>query len=148
MPLTVLSPVAGTVVDVADVPDPVFAEQMVGPGVAVEPADGVAVAPVDGRVVSLHPHAFVVQGDGGAVLVHLGIDTVQLRGDGFDVRTAQDDHVTAGQVLVTWDPGAVRAGGRATVCPVVVLEVDAGAMTPLAAPGSVVAAGDPLLRVG
>jgi PTS system glucose-specific IIA component len=148
VPLTVLSPVAGTVVAVTDVPDPVFAEQMVGPGVGVEPADGVVVAPVDGRVVSLHPHAFVVQAADGAVLVHLGIDTVQLGGAGFDVRTTVGDDVTAGQPLVAWDPPAVRAGGRATVCPVVVLEADPAALVVLAAPGSVVAPGDPLLRVG
>jgi PTS system N-acetylglucosamine-specific IIA component len=80
--LTVLAPVAGTVVATADIDDPVFSAGLVGPGTAVEPDDGgEVVAPITGRIVKMHPHAFVVQHDDGhAVLVHLGIDTVQLGG--------------------------------------------------------------------
>ncbi|WP_418275188.1 PTS sugar transporter subunit IIA [Isoptericola jiangsuensis] len=148
MTLTVGSPVAGTVVAITAVPDPVFAEQMVGPGTAVEPADGVAVAPVDGTVVSLHPHAFVLQHAGGAaVLVHLGIDTVELAGEGFTLHVAKGDRIAAGDVVVHWDPDAVRAGGRSAVCPVVLLESGADQVDPAAAPGAVVAAGTPLLTV-
>ncbi len=79
----VRTPFAGPVVALADVPDPVFAEQLVGAGVAVDPtgAEGpvTAVAPVDGSIVKLHPHAFALQGAAGTdVLVHVGIDTVKL----------------------------------------------------------------------
>jgi PTS system glucose-specific IIA component len=148
MTLIVGSPVAGTAVAVTDVPDPVFAQQMVGPGIAVEPSDGVVVAPVDGTVVSLHPHAFVVQhADGAAVLVHLGIDTVELAGEGFALHVAKGDTVAAGAVVVRWDPDAVRAGGRSAVCPVVLLESGDDVVEPVAAAGSVVAAGAPLLAV-
>ena len=75
------SPMAGDVHPLADVPDPVFAQGLVGPGVAIVPiseAEVTVVAPIAGRIVKLHPHAFVIQAEGFGVLVHLGIDTVQL----------------------------------------------------------------------
>lgn len=128
-----------------------FRDALVGPGVAIDPyaADRVVTrAPVAGRVATVHPHAaVVVTSDGTGVLVHLGIDTVQLHGDGFDVHVARGDEVAAGDPLVTWSPRAVVAGGRSALCPVVVLDVPAGAVEVLAAPGSHVVAGDPLLEV-
>lgn len=130
-PIVVCAPVAGRVVPLSDVPDLVFAEEMVGPGIAVEPdpGPGTAVAPVDGRVVMLHAHAFVVQSSSGrGVLVHLGIDTVQLEGDGFELLAAVDDEVTAGTPLVRWDPSAVAAAGRAAVCPVVAVDAPSSAL--------------------
>lgn len=152
MPLLVRSPVSGTVVPVADVPDPVFAEGMVGPGTAVEPgegSDGRVVAPLDGRLVKLHPHACVVQSPGGqAVLVHLGIDTVRLGGEGFTVHVREGDTVRTGDLLVEWDPAAVRDRGLSALCPVVVLEAAAEDVRPTAPPGTEVAAGDPLLELG
>ena len=78
--MIVQSPVAGTTVSMTEVPDAVFAQAMVGPGIAVQPDGGRAdaLSPIDGTVATLHPHAFVVAGeDGRAVLVHLGIDTVK-----------------------------------------------------------------------
>ncbi|WP_407319426.1 PTS glucose transporter subunit IIA [Isoptericola halotolerans] len=148
MPLSVRSPVSGTVVPVADVPDPVFAEGMVGPGTAVEPVGRTALSPVDGTVVKLHPHACVVQvPDGPAVLVHLGVDTVRLAGEGFSVRVTEGATVRAGDPLVEWDPEAVRAAGLAAVCPVVVLEAAPESVHLVAAAGTVVAAGEPLLQV-
>ncbi|HEV2087897.1 MAG TPA: PTS glucose transporter subunit IIA [Cryptosporangiaceae bacterium] len=136
----VLSPLTGSVVGLEGVPDPVFAEAMVGPGTAVDPerAPGEAVAPIDGKVVKLHPHAYVVVDDAGhGVLVHLGIDTVHLRGEGFTVLAAEGDEVRAGQPLVRWDPGAVAASGHSPVCPVVALDVTAEALADLAPPGPV-----------
>ncbi|WP_019814009.1 PTS sugar transporter subunit IIA, partial [Saccharomonospora saliphila] len=125
MTLRVLSPVAGTAVPLSRVPDAVFAEAMVGPGVAVEPDErrGDAVAPIDGTVVTLHPHAFVVAADDGrAVLVHLGIDTVKQQGTGFTVHVVRGESVRAGQPLVGWDPGAVRQAGYSPMVPVVALD--------------------------
>jgi PTS system glucose-specific IIA component len=131
MSLPVGSPVAGRVVPLTEVPDPVFAEAMVGPGLAVVPAaePGDAVAPVSGTIVTLHPHAFVVATDSGqAVLVHLGIDTVKLKGDGFTLHVAKGDQVEAGQPVVGWHPAAIEAAGYATVCPVIALDVGAEAI--------------------
>ena len=123
--LRVLAPVPGRVLPLAEVPDPVFSGGMVGPGAAVDPPRGPlqAVAPVDGRIVKLHPHAFVVVSPTGrGVLVHLGIDTVQLKGEGFRLLAAEGDEVAAGAPLVEWDTAEVEAGGRSPVSPVIALD--------------------------
>lgn len=140
------SPVTGRVVALTEVPDPVFSGAMVGPGLAVvpagEPAD--AVAPVAGTIATLHPHAFVVQTDSGlGVLVHLGIDTVRLRGEGFTLHVAKGDMVVAGQPVVGWHPAAIADAGYATVCPVVALDASADAIADQHAEGPV-HKGDPL----
>ncbi len=143
MNLPVLSPLPGTVLPMQEVPDPVFAGSIVGPGVAVdpprEPLD--VVSPVDGRLVKLHPHAFVVLAvlpEGGVgVLVHLGIDTVQLKGEGFTLYVDEGAEVSAGQKIVRWDPAAIEAGGRSPVCPVVALDAKAEAISEIAEPGEV-----------
>lgn len=148
MTLTLLAPVAGRVLALADVDDPVFAQELVGPGLAIDPVregESKVVSPVDGTIVKLHAHAFVVQvADGRAVLVHLGLDTVQLGGEGFVLHAAEGDAVRAGDVVVTWSPADVEAGGRSPVCPVVALDA-AGAVELLAAPGDAITAGEPLL---
>ncbi len=145
--LDVLSPVPGRVIELGKVPDPVFAQALVGPGLAVDPDRSgpvTAVAPVPGRLVKLHPHAFVVQtADGAGLLTHLGIDTVQLAGEGFQLHVAEGDEVAAGAPVVTWDPAAVEAGDRSPVVPVIALEATAGALTGLHAAGPV-QAGDVL----
>lgn len=131
MTATVLAPVAGTVVGLAAVPDPVFAQALVGPGTAIDPArePGTAVAPVDGTIAKLHPHAFVVvTAEGRGVLVHLGIDTVNLKGEGFETLAAEGDKVAAGDPLVRWNPADVEARGLSPVCPVVALDAAADAL--------------------
>jgi glucose-specific phosphotransferase system IIA component len=135
----------------ADVPDPVFAEEMVGPGVAIEPTvepDGgptTVVSPIAGKVLKVLPHAFVVLGDGVGVLVHLGINTVRLEGEGFEVLATQGDEVAAGDPMITWDPSALpaSAGGQdvSPVVPVVLMDGVKGSVTSEAIGGSV-AAGD------
>jgi sugar PTS system EIIA component len=144
--LTVGSPVPGKTVAMTEVPDPVFAQAMVGPGLAVEPSGGRqnAVAPVDGTVVTLHPHAFVVATeDGRAVLVHLGIDTVKQKGEGFTLHVVKGESVRAGQPMVEWDPDAVVAAGYSAVVPVVALDASADVLSGLLT-GAEVAAGDPV----
>jgi len=108
-----------------DVPDPIFAQSMVGPGAAIDPPRGVveAVAPISGTVLKVLPHAYVIVTAGGVgILVHLGIDTVQLEGQGFTVHVEKGDEVTAGQLVVTYDVPAVEALGRNPIVPVVALE--------------------------
>jgi PTS system glucose-specific IIA component len=121
----VTAPLAGRVAPLSTVPDSVFAEQMLGSGVAIEPVDGRldVVAPIPGSIAKLHPHAFVVVGDDGAgVLVHLGIDTVELGGTAFEVHAAEGDAVAAGDTVVTMDADLVREHGLPAVCPVVLME--------------------------
>jgi PTS system glucose-specific IIA component len=146
--LAVLAPVTGAVLPLAEVPDAVFAEAIVGPGVALDPERRplAAVAPVTGRIVKLHPHAFVVlTGTGRAVLTHLGIDTVQLKGEGFERLLAEGDEVTVGTPVIAWDPAAVEASGRSPICPVIALDAAAGAIS-LSAVGERVDAGAKLFR--
>ncbi|THA23456.1 PTS glucose transporter subunit IIA [Streptomyces sp. RKND-216] len=143
---TVTSPMAGRAVGLSAVPDAVFSGAMVGPGTAVDPgrAPTVAVSPMDGIIVSLHPHAFVVvDPEGRGVLVHLGIDTVQLNGDGFEVVATKGDTVERGQAIVRWDPGAVERAGKSPLSPVIALDASTGSLTGLVEEGTV-ACGGPL----
>ncbi|MGH3458574.1 PTS sugar transporter subunit IIA [Aeromicrobium sp.] len=142
----VVAPVPGRVVGLADVPDPVFAQQVVGSGVAIDPdrAPGTAVAPVAGRLLKLHPHAFIVlTASGKGVLVHLGIDTVQLDGKGFDLLASEGDEVAAGDPVVRWDPAAVETSGRSPIVPVVVMDTAADTVS-TSVVGSSVDVGDRL----
>ncbi|MFJ4696521.1 PTS glucose transporter subunit IIA [Streptomyces sp. NPDC088766] len=137
---TVTSPLAGRTIGLAAVPDPVFSGAMVGPGTAIDPVrePSEAVSPVDGVIVSLHPHAFVVvDAEGHGVLTHLGIDTVQLNGEGFELLVNKGDTVTRGQGIVRWDPVAVEEAGKSPVCPVVALEATVDTLGDLREDGDV-----------
>ena len=143
------TPLAGTVVSLADVPDPVFAGLIVGAGLAIEPEDGatevLVVSPVAGRVVKVHPHAFVLLDEAGAgVLVHLGIDTVRMDGAGFTVHVADGDEVARGARMITFDPTAVRRAGYSAVCPVVVMQSKPDDVEPAVAVGTSAVLGEPL----
>lgn len=134
--LTVCAPVPGRARWLVEVPDPVFAAALVGPGVAVDPERGplTAHAPVSGRLATLYPHAYVViTDDERAVLVHLGIDTVQLAGAGFELLATLGDRVVAGEPVVGWDAARIEAGGRSPVCPVIALDAAPQAVSRLAA---------------
>lgn len=98
---------------------------MVGFGAAVEPPQAVvhAVAPVSGKLLKLMPHAYIVMtADNVGILVHLGIDTVQLKGAGFTSHATQGDDVTAGQAIITYDVPSVVAAGMSPIVPVVVMD--------------------------
>ncbi|WP_019066503.1 PTS sugar transporter subunit IIA [Streptomyces hokutonensis] len=143
---SVTSPLAGRAIGLTEVPDPVFSGAMVGPGTAIDPVrePSEAVSPVDGVIVSLHPHAFVVvDSEGHGVLTHLGIDTVQLNGEGFELLVNKGDTVTRGQSVVRWNPAAVEAAGKSPVCPIVALEATAESLSELREDGDV-KAGDRL----
>lgn len=150
MSIRLASPVPGVVRPLADVPDPVFAQEIVGPGVAVEPdrtGRQDVLAPCDGIVGALHPHAFALEvGDGHAVLVHVGVDTVRLAGSGFVLHVTRGQEVRAGDRVLSWSPVDVAAAGLSTVCPVVVLQGAAADLVRLVADGGHVAAGAPLLE--
>ena len=122
---SVLAPVGGRAVPLQDVPDPVFSQGMVGYGAAIDPPRGVvdAVAPVSGKILKLLPHAYIVMTpDNVGILVHLGLDTVQLNGEGFTTHVSQGDDVTAGQVIITYDVPSVEAKGLNPIVPVVVMD--------------------------
>jgi len=121
----VLAPVAGLALPLAEVPDPVFAQGMVGYGAAVEPPHQVveALAPVSGKILKLLPHAYVIMtAEQVGVLVHLGLDTVTLEGRGFTAHLAQGDDVDAGQSVITYDVPAIVAAGLSPMVPVAVMD--------------------------
>jgi glucose-specific phosphotransferase system IIA component len=127
----VLAPCPGKVVPLTSVDDPVFAAEMVGPGVAIDPDPGevTVVSPVAGTVVKLHPHAFVVLDPSGVgVLVHLGINTVRLEGRGFEVLATEGATVAAGDPMVRWDPSTIAGDGISTVVPVVAMDRPKGSV--------------------
>ena len=147
MDIYISSPLTGTAIGLAEVPDPVFAGRMVGPGAAVDPDRKlqIAVAPIAGRLVKLKPHAFVVQSDDGrGILVHLGIDTVNLDGAGFELVATEGDRLRAGQPVVTWNPADVEAGGLSPVSPVIALDAESAAIDAIVA--GAVMAGDELFH--
>ncbi|KRE37493.1 PTS glucose transporter subunit IIA [Janibacter sp. Soil728] len=130
----VLAPCAGRVLPITECVDEVFAGQLVGPGLVIEPPDGIqtVVAPIAGAVMKIHPHAFVVVGEGAGVLVHLGINTVRLEGAGFEVHTTQGSTVSVGDPIISWDPATLpsEAAGQAISrqVPVVVLDAPADSL--------------------
>ncbi|MDR1851552.1 MAG: PTS glucose transporter subunit IIA [Propionibacteriaceae bacterium] len=146
--MRVFAPVSGKVVAMEDVPDPVFAQAIVGPGLAIEPdADATkALAPVSGRIAKIHPHAVVIEAEAKGVLAHLGLNTVELNGQGFTLHAADNEDVQAGQIIIEWDPQAVREGGRSAIVPVVAMQAKAEDVHGLVAPGEHVNAGQALLE--
>ena len=143
----VMSPLDGTAVAISEVPDPVFAGGVMGPGVAIEPTGDTVYAPGAGTVVAAQPtgHAFGLQLDNGAeILIHVGIDTVNLKGEGFDVKVANGDRVDVGTPLVVFDRAVIENAGYPLITPVIVLNADAFETVDPVELGRV-GAGDPLL---
>ena len=146
---SLLSPAVGTVIDLADVNDPVFSSGAMGPGFGVIPDAGEIVAPITGTVVAAMGtgHAFGIKGeDGVEVLVHVGIDTVKLKGAPFSNPVAKGTRVHAGDHLVTADLEAITLAGYDTTTVVIITNKNAITTTDLVAAGSV-EAGDPVLAL-
>ncbi|WP_199617769.1 glucose PTS transporter subunit IIA [Paenibacillus alkalitolerans] len=117
------SPVAGRMIPLEDVPDPVFAGKIVGNGVAFIPERGELAAPVGGKVMHVYPamHALgIVTEDGLEVLLHIGIDSSQMPGNAFHAHVKENDIVKQGQLLVTFDIGKVRKHAKSLATPMIV----------------------------
>lgn len=124
----VLSPLEGEIVPLSEVPDAVFSQGIMGPGAAIKPSGSVVYAPGTGTVAVAQTtgHAFGLQLDNGLeILIHVGIDTVELDGKGFDVRVKVGDKVTPETVLVEFDRDIVEAAGFSLITPVIVLNAAA-----------------------
>jgi PTS system beta-glucosides-specific IIC component len=145
----VVTPVAGTIVPIEEVADPVFASKALGEGVGVVPSDGTVVAPVAGTLLTVADtgHAFgIMTADGVEVLVHVGIDTVKMAGTGFALAVTKGDRVAAGDLLVTVDLDAVRDAGYDTTTLVTV--VNARSLTGVTPrPAGTVVLGDVVIDV-
>ena len=146
---TLVTPILGDVVSLADVNDPVFSSGAMGQGIAVKPSQGVVYAPADAEVSIAFPtgHAFGLKTtDGAEVLIHVGIDTVSMNGDGFEAKVAQGDKVKAGDVLGTFDSNKIAAAGLDDTTMVIVTNTADYASVDPVATGSV-AKGDAVIEV-
>ena len=144
---TVCSPVTGSVVQLSETADPVFSSGAMGAGVAVSPAEETVFSPVSGTVLSAMPHAVgILADDGSEVLVHVGIDTVEMAGDGLTCHVQQDARVTAGDPIVTFSKAKVAAAGKQDTVFVIVTNTDDFASVQPREDGPVTA-GSPIIRV-
>ena len=146
---TIISPIVGSAVALADVNDPVFSSGAMGQGIAIKPTEGVVYAPADAEVTIAFAtgHAYGLKTANGAeILIHVGIDTVSMNGEGFDQKVAQGDKVKAGEVLGTFDAAKIAAAGLEDTTMVIVTNTaDFASVTPVAT-GSV-AKGDAIIEV-
>ena len=146
---TIQTPIVGDVVALSDVNDPVFSSGAMGQGIAVKPSQDVVYAPADAEVTIVFPtgHAYGLKTANGAeILIHVGIDTVSMNGEGFDQKVAQGDKVKAGDVLGTFDSAKIAAAGLDNTTMVIVTNTaDFASVNPVAS-GSV-AKGDAIIEV-
>ncbi|HAH06804.1 MAG TPA: phosphoenolpyruvate--protein phosphotransferase [Elusimicrobia bacterium] len=125
--LRLLAPLDGWIVPLEKVPDPVFAQRIVGDGVSIDPTSSLLLAPCGGEVVHAHAagHALTLRSDGGLeLLLHVGVDTVQLKGEGFKLLVKAGDRVAPGQALVEFDADAVARKAKSLQTQLLVTNAD------------------------
>lgn len=125
--IELVSPITGKILPVEEVPDKVFADKMLGDGIAIEPKDGKIVSPVDGTVVTIFPtnHAIgLVTKEGLEILIHIGLDTVELKGLGFKRMIEKDSKVKKGDLIMEFDPNLILEKGKSPITPIIVTNMD------------------------
>lgn len=117
----------GKLVNLSEVPDPVFSQKMMGDGFAIFPSDGKIVSPVSGEIVQVFPtkHAVGIKtAEGIEVLIHIGLETVHMQGEGFEAHVQAGNSVSVGDTLVTFDLELVKEKASSTVTPCIVTNMD------------------------
>lgn len=125
--LEIVSPLTGKVLSIEEVPDQVFSEKMLGDGLAIEPEEGKVVSPIDGRVVTIFPtnHAIgLVTNEGLEILIHIGIDTVELNGEGFKRIVEKDEKIKKGDLLMEFDVDLIKEKGKSPITPIIITNMD------------------------
>ncbi|WP_105617620.1 PTS sugar transporter subunit IIA [Vallitalea okinawensis] len=126
--IKVYAPIEGHVMSIEKVPDEVFSKRMVGDGIAINPNKGVVYAPVSGKVVTIFPtyHAIGIETkEGLEVLVHIGLDTVELGGLGFNSYVEDGDNVSRGDKIIEFDLHIINANEKSPICPVIITNLNA-----------------------
>lgn len=121
--LEIFAPLNGKIVALEDVPDPVFSQKMMGEGIAIMPTDGKVYAPVDSKVIHVihSKHAIgLLAKDGSEILIHVGLETVNLKGEGFTLHVEQDQEVKKGDLLIEFDLAYVKEHADSTITPIVI----------------------------
>ena len=125
--ISLYPPLIGLLLDIVDVPDPVFAEKLVGDGIAIDPLYNKIYAPVDGIIKSVHPakHAIIIAADAGFdILIHIGLETVSLGGVGFNIHVSDGDWVKQGDVIGEFDLDYIAQCAKTLITPVVLLDLN------------------------
>lgn len=125
--IIITAPLNGKVVELSHVPDPVFSEKMMGDGLAIEPSEGIVVAPVDGEIQSVFPtkHAVGLKTKSGVeILIHIGLETVSLNGEGFEAFVTAGDKVKRGDKLISFDLDIIGKKAKSTVTPIIITNMD------------------------
>lgn len=147
-----LAPMTGRLVPLDQVPDPVFADKIMGDGFAIDPVSGDVISPVDGTVTSFMAdtrHAVGITADDGTeVLIHIGIDTVTLGGSGFVSLVAQEDRVKAGQLLLQVDLAEIKDKVPSLITPVVFTNLPAGLQVSVSAGSEIERGAKGFFRLG
>jgi len=126
-PLQLTTPMKGQIIDITEVPDAVFSNKYVGDGVAVYPTEGKVYSPVNGEVllVAETGHAIGIKTkEGFEILIHVGLDTVNMNGKGFENLISEGDQVIKGQLLMNFDLELVKAQAKSTVSPIVISNME------------------------
>ncbi|MBU3182250.1 PTS glucose transporter subunit IIA [Clostridium psychrophilum] len=125
--LILKSPIVGRCFDISEIPDEVFSSKMLGDGIGFESTDGVLYAPVDGEILQVFPtkHALILKSKKGIeILLHIGIDTVEMKGEGFEAFTEKGKQVKAGDKLLTFDNKLIKAKAKTNLSVLVVTNND------------------------
>lgn len=148
-PTEIKSPLSGRIIPIENVPDEVFAQKMVGDGIGIEANEGIVVSPADGEILQVFPtkHAVALRTpEGVEILIHIGLDTVNMKGEGFEAFVKQGDQVKAGQELVRFDINLVREKAKSIITPVIITNYkDMGSIEKLS--GMVSKGSDTIMRV-
>ncbi|MBA2685040.1 MAG: phosphoenolpyruvate--protein phosphotransferase [Gemmatimonadaceae bacterium] len=146
--LVIVAPLSGVIVPLEDVPDPAFAQRLVGDGASIDPMSSTVLAPCDARVLQVHRanHAVTLLAQGLEIIIHVGLDTVMLKGEGFTALVKEDDIVRLGAPLLSFDADLVARKARSLLTQVVVTNVDAIASIERSE-GIVTAGRDVLMRI-
>ncbi|WP_026582834.1 glucose-specific PTS transporter subunit IIBC [Bacillus sp. J33] len=135
-----VAPIKGEIKPITEVPDAVFSGKMMGDGFAIVPEEGTVVSPVDGKIVNMFPtkHAIGILSDSGReILIHVGIDTVNLKGQGFETLVAENDRVEAGQPLLKVDLDYIEKNATSKITPIVFTNLEQGETVKINKPGAV-----------